>query len=216
MKPGRRLCFIFTLALIWTAGCSSGGEMLSPARAAVETHVAANGDAERRVVVDASPPGPSFELSGRWSLSAGVDVADRSAAAGRSYELSGVNSDGLSGGMSLQTGDHFFWRDFEFVDRLEGPLSQSRRFTGGVGYKLVMPGRISAAPGAARTSGDVAIYDINADESPVVRAESWTVRWWAVLGTAGSLFAVTALILGGRAARAVRSIPRWLWTGKWS
>ena len=215
MKPGFRLWLLVLLLLVVGAAGCSGGQVSSPARAAVETHVAADGNAERRVVVDASPPGPALELTRRWSLIAGVDVADRSAAAGRIYEISGDNSDGSSGGMSLETTDYLFWRDFEFSDRLEGPLAQGRRLTGGVGYKLVMPGRMSTAPGASRTSGGVAVYDIGADETLAVRAESWMVRWWAVLGTAGGLLVIAALILGGRAARAVRGIPRWLWTGRW-
>ena len=225
MKPGLRLrsfrlrslrlrFFVLLIFLFGVAGC--GGVEGTPVRAAVETHVRADGGAERRVAVDANSPGPSLGLTRSWSLDAGVDVTERSAAAGRSYQLSGDGSEASSGGMSLRVEDNFFWRDFEFSDRLEGPLAEGRRFTGGAGYKLVMPGEISAAPGAARTSGGVTIYDIDTSENSSVRAESRMVRWWAVFGTAGGLVAVAALILGGRAAEAVRGIPRWLWTGRWS
>lgn len=210
MKPGRLRLVLLLLVLTGLAGCSTDGGTTS--RAAVETHVRADGEAERRVAVAAVKPGPSLDLSRRWSLEAGVDVADRSAAAGRSYELS---RDG-TGGLSLAEEDYFFWRELEFSDRLEGPLAGGRRLPGGAVYKLVMPGRISIAPGAARTAGGVAIYDVDADENPAVRAESRVVRWWAVVGTTGVLLAVAALILGGRAAGFVRGIPRWLWTGEWS
>lgn len=211
MKPGHWLrLFVVLLALSGAAGCSGSEGTL--VRAAVETHVRADGNAERRVVVDASSPGPTLQLVRGWSLDTGVDAAGRSVAVGRSYDLSG----GSSGGLSLAVEDHFFWQSFEFSDRPEGLLEGNRRLSGDVTYKLVMPGRISASYGAAQTSGGAAIYDFGSEEDLAVRAESWMVRWWAVVGTSGGLLVVAALILGGRAASAVRSIPRWLWSGRWS
>jgi hypothetical protein len=206
------LILLHAFLLLQAAGCEAGGFTSS----AVETHVREDAGAERRVLVDASPPGPSLTLSESWSIQRGVDAGERSAALSRSYEDLTLGA-AENGGMELEVEDHFFWTEYSFSDRLGGVLEGGRRISGDFGYKLVMPGRISEAPGAARRAGSVAVYDLGGGEGETeVRAESWKVRWWAVSVTVAALLGVAALIAGGRVAGVIRGALNWLWTGRWS
>lgn len=205
------LVLLHALLLLQASECEPGELVAS----AAETHVYADGSAERRVLLDASPPGPELTLDESWSLEKGVSRKERSAAVGRSYGDVTTGED--NGGMTLEIKDYFFWREYVFSDRPEGLLEGGRSISGGLGYKLVMPGLLSRAPGAIRQEGGVAVYEFGGDGDGLeVQAVSWKVRWWAVLGASGGLSLVGALLLGGRAAWAVKGLLNWLWTGRWN
>jgi hypothetical protein len=196
---------VVALLALATSGCAAGGELV---RTAVETHVRADGSAERRILV-AAEGGESrpITLERSWSVpEPGVSLEGRSFVRGREFE-----DLGREGGMRLDTTDRGFWITYRFEDRLEGLLEQSPVVVGATTYKLVMPGRISEAPGA-RVQGAVAIWELDEGEAGV-RAESLYVRWWAVGLAVVGLAASVALVIGGRAAAPVKALGLWLWTG---
>lgn len=202
------LILIQILLLTQAAGCEAG----NPVASATETHVNKGSSAERRTVIDASPPGPRLTTTTNWSIDSGLDTKKRSLSRSRSFDNL---ADGKEhGGMKLAIEDYFFWQTYSFSDKSDGILEAQRSLSGEVGYKLVMPGRISEAPGAERKYGGVAVYRLDDKKSFQVRAESWSIRWWASAATVLGLLAVAALILGGRAAYLVKGVGRWLWTGR--
>lgn len=202
------LVLIQVLLLTQAAGCQAG----NPVASAAETHVNKDGSAERRTVIDANPPGPRLATTTRWSIESGLDTKKRSFSRSRSFDNLADGNE--HAGMKLVVEDYFFWRTYSFSDGSYGIPDAQRSLSGEVGYKLVMPGRISAAPGAKRKSGGVAIYRLDDKKSFQVRAESWSIRWWASAATVLGLLVVAALILGGRAADLVKGVGRWLWTGR--
>lgn len=202
------LILLQLLLVTQAAACETG----NPVASAAETHVNKDGSAERRTVIDASPPGPRLTVTTNWSIDRGIDTKKRSLSRTKSFE---DLTDGKEhGGIRLTVEDYFFWRTYSFSDRSDGILGAQRKLSGASGYKLVMPGRISEAPGAKQKSGGVAVYQLDAKERFQLRAESWSVRWWASAATVLGLLAVAALILGGRAADLVKGVGRWFWTGR--
>lgn len=194
--------------ILQAAGCEPGDLVAS----AAETHVNKDGSAERRILLDARPPGPKLAMTDAWSLKSRVDTKGRSVSRSVSYE--DLTTDKDHGGIALKVEDYFFWRTYSFSDRADGLLSAGQAVSGKTGYKLVMPGRIYKAPGAARKAGSVSVYGFQDGDEVWVRAWSWSMRWWALALTVGILTGAGALILGGRMADVVRGAGRWLWTGR--
>lgn len=191
---------------------ATGCESASLVSSAAETHVNKDGSAERRILLDASPPGPRLTTSDEWSLKSGVDTRGRSVSRSASFE--NLTADGDHGGMSLKVGDYFLWRTYDFSDKGGGLLSASRAVSRNTGYKLVMPGRIYGTPESVQTASSVAVYNFEDGDDVRVRARSWSIRWWAVAIVLVALAGGGALLLGGRAASGVRGFGRWLWTGR--
>ncbi|TCJ19401.1 hypothetical protein E0L93_04415 [Rubrobacter taiwanensis] len=182
------------------SGCAAG-ELVDTA---VETHVRPDGSAERRVMISAGREGIPLSPERAWSLpEPGVSLEGRGVVRGRVFEDLRREGDG----MRLAATDRGFWVTYEFADRLEGWDA-----SGGTAYKLVMPGRISEAPGG-RVDGGVAIWRLAEGEREEVRASSTYIRWWAVVAAGAALLAGIALVVGGRAAALVRGVGLWLWTG---
>ncbi|HET7478484.1 MAG TPA: hypothetical protein VFJ72_03085 [Rubrobacteraceae bacterium] len=201
------LALLQTAIILQAAGCQPTELVAS----AVETHVKADGGAERRVILDASPPGPKLSLAPAWSIREGLDPKGRSVSRGATFEdLAGPGR----AGMRLDVKDRFLWREYAFSDRPGGLLEAGRELSGKTGYKLVMPGRITESPGASQRTGAVALYRFERDERVEVKAKSWAVRWWAVAVTAAGVAVAGALVFGGRAGAVARGFGRWLWTGQ--